>query len=226
MTPKEIAAMIDHTLLKADAVPEQIRKLCAEAKEYNFASVCINPCYVSLAADELAGSGVKVCTVIGFPLGAATSQIKAEEAMLAVEQGAAEVDMVMNIGALKAGDYALVESDIRSVVRSAGRALVKVIIETFYLTDEEKIKATEIVANSGAAFVKTSTGFAGGGATVEDVRLMKETAGTLLQVKAAGGVRSYEDAMAMIEAGAARIGTSGGIAIVSGGGNAGPGSGY
>jgi deoxyribose-phosphate aldolase len=226
MIPKEIAAMIDHTLLKADAVPEQIRKLCAEAKEYNFASVCINPCYVSLAADELAGSGVKVCTVIGFPLGAATSQIKAEEAMLAVEQGAAEVDMVMNIGALKAGDYALVESDIRSVVRSAGRALVKVIIETFYLTDEEKIKATGIVANSGAAFVKTSTGFAGGGATVEDVRLMKETAGTLVQVKAAGGVRSYEDAMAMIEAGAARIGTSGGIAIVSGGSNAGPGSGY
>jgi deoxyribose-phosphate aldolase len=226
MTPKEIASMIDHTLLKADAVPEQISRLCAEARDYSFASVCINPCYVPLAAKELAGSDVKVCTVIGFPLGANTSQIKAEEAMLAVEQGAAEVDMVMNIGALKAGDYALVESDIRSVVRSAGRALVKVIIETFYLTEEEKIKATEIVARSGAAFVKTSTGFAGGGATVEDVRLMKKTAGNLVRVKAAGGVRNYEDALAMIEAGASRIGTSGGISIVQGGSNAGPGSGY
>ncbi|ORC34821.1 deoxyribose-phosphate aldolase [Marispirochaeta aestuarii] len=226
MTPREIASMIDHTLLKADAVPEQISKLCTEAGEYGFASVCINPCYVPLAAKELAGSDVKVCTVIGFPLGANTSQIKAEEAMLAVEQGASEVDMVMNIGALKAGDYALVESDIRSVVRAAGRALVKVIIETFYLSEEEKIKATEIVARSGAAFVKTSTGFAGGGATVEDVRLMKKAAGNLIRVKAAGGVRNYDDALAMIEAGASRIGTSGGISIVEGGSNAGPGSGY
>lgn len=226
MNAKDIAKMIDHTLLKATATPAQIRTLCAEAKEHGFASVCINPCYVPLAAAELKGSEVMVCTVIGFPLGANETQIKAEEAMLAVEQGAAEVDMVINIGALKAGDYAKVESDIRSVVRASGRARVKVIIENVYLTDEEKRKATEIVRDSGAAFVKTSTGLAGGGATVEDVKLMKEVAGGIIEVKAAGGVRSYEDAVAMIEAGATRIGTSGGIGIISGDKDAGNSTGY
>ncbi len=226
MNAKDIAKMIDHTLLKATATPEQIRVLCAEAKEHGFASVCINPCYVPLAAAELKGSEVMVCTVIGFPLGANETQIKAEEAMLAVEQGAAEVDMVINIGAMKAGDYAKVESDIRAVVRASGRARVKVIIENVYLTDEEKRKATEIVRDSGAAFVKTSTGLAGGGATVEDVKLMKEIAGGIIEVKAAGGVRSYEDAAAMIEAGATRIGTSGGIGIISGDKDAGNSTGY
>lgn len=226
MNAEDIAKMIDHTLLKATATPAQIRTLCAEAKEHGFASVCINPCYVPLAAAELKGSEVMVCTVIGFPLGANETQIKAEEAMLAVEQGAAEVDMVINIGALKAGDYAKVESDIRSVVRASGRARVKVIIENVYLTDEEKRKATEIVRDSGAAFVKTSTGLAGGGATVEDVKLMKEVAGGIIEVKAAGGVRSYEDAVAMIEAGATRIGTSGGIGIISGDKDAGNSTGY
>ena len=214
---QDIAAMIDHTLLKATATPDQIKTLCAEAREHGFASVCINPCYVSLAAQELTGSKVKVCTVIGFPLGATTSQIKAEEAMLAVEHGADEVDMVINIGAMKAGDYAQVESDIRAVVGSSGNARVKVIIETVYLTDEEKVKATEIVMAAGADFVKTSTGTAGGGATVEDVRLMKKTVGNTIEIKAAGGVRNLADAKAMIEAGATRIGTSGGVGIVGGG---------
>lgn len=226
MRSKDIAKMIDHTLLKATATPEQIRTLCAEAKEHGFASVCINPCYVPLAAQELKGSEVLVCTVVGFPLGANETQIKAEEAMLAVEQGAAEVDMVINIGAMKAGDYTKVESDIRAVVRASGRARVKVIIENVYLTDEEKHKATEIVRESGAAFVKTSTGLAGGGATVEDVKLMKETAGSIIEIKAAGGVRTYEDALAMIEAGATRIGTSGGIGIISGDKDAGNSTGY
>lgn len=226
MRSKDIAKMIDHTLLKATATPEQIRTLCAEAKEHGFASVCINPCYVPLAAQELKGSEVLVCTVVGFPLGANETQIKAEEAMLAVEQGAAEVDMVINIGAMKAGDYTKVESDIRAVVRASGRARVKVIIENVYLTDEEKRKATEIVRESGAAFVKTSTGLAGGGATVEDVKLMKETAGSIIEIKAAGGVRTYEDALAMIEAGATRIGTSGGIGIISGDKDAGNSTGY
>ena len=216
MNPKDIAAMIDHTLLKATATPRQISQLCAEARDNGFASVCINPCYVPLAARELAESEVMVCTVIGFPLGASTTQIKAEEAMLAVDQGADEVDMVMNIGAMKAGEYEQVESDIRAVVNAAGRAKVKVIIETVYLTDEEKVKASEIVMESGAAFVKTSTGTAGGGATAEDVRLMKKTVGDRILIKAAGGVRDFADAVAMIEAGASRIGTSGGIGIVSG----------
>ena len=230
MNPKDIAAMIDHTLLKATATPGQISEICAEARANGFASVCINPCYVPLAARELAESEVMVCTVIGFPLGAATTQIKAEEAMLAMDQGADEVDMVMNIGAMKAGDYELVESDIRAVVNAAGRAKVKVIIETVYLTDEEKIKACEIVMESGAAFVKTSTGTAGGGATVEDVRLMKKSVGDRILIKAAGGVRDFADAVAMIEAGASRIGTSGGVGIVSGIGsgehNAGNSTGY
>lgn len=226
MNPKDIAAMIDHTLLKATATPAQIRELCAEARENSFASVCINPCYVALAARELAESKVMVCTVVGFPLGAATTQIKAEEAMLAVDQGADEVDMVMNIGAMKAGDYALVESDILAVVNAAGSAKVKVIIETVYLTDEQKVKASEIVRDSGAAFVKTSTGTAGGGATVEDVRLMKKTVGDQILIKAAGGVRNYADAVAMIEAGASRIGTSGGVGILKGEDDAGNSTGY
>lgn len=212
-----IAKYIDHTLLKADAKKEQIETLCLEAKEYNFASVCVNPTWVGLASEMLNGTGVDVCTVIGFPLGANTPETKAFETKNAIENGATEVDMVINIGALKGGNTELVEKDIRAVVEAAkGKALTKVIIETSLLTDEEKVTACELSVKAGADFVKTSTGFSTGGATVEDIRLMRKVVGPEIGVKASGGVRNAEDANNMIEAGATRIGASSGIAIVKG----------
>ena len=211
-----LASMIDHTLLRANATDEQIRKLCQEAREHRFMSVCVNSSYVPLCYEQLKGSGVKVCTVIGFPLGAATTRTKVAETKEAIENGATEVDMVINIGALKSGKLDYVRNDIESVVIAAkGRALVKVIIETCLLTDEEKVKACVISKMAGADFVKTSTGFSTGGATVEDVRLMRQTVGPAMGVKAAGGVKDYESAMAMINAGANRLGTSSGVAIVN-----------
>lgn len=211
---KEMARRIDHTILKAAATPGDVKKLCREAREYGFASVCVNPCYVSLVAEELKGSDAMTCCVIGFPLGANTSQIKAAETRLAVEQGAEEVDMVINVGLLKAGHFDEVKEDIAAVVKASGQADVKVILETCYLTDEEKIKACELSKEAGADFVKTSTGFGTGGATVEDVSLMDKTVGKSMKVKASGGIRSREDAVAMLESGADRIGASAGIAIV------------
>ncbi|TKD70178.1 deoxyribose-phosphate aldolase [Pseudalkalibacillus hwajinpoensis] len=214
---KELARMIDHTALKPDTSREQIEKLCEEAREFNFASVCVNPTWVSLAAKRLQGAEAKVCTVIGFPLGAVTTETKAFETKDAIEKGATEVDMVINIGALKDGDNNLVEQDIKAVVEAAkGKALVKVIIETCLLTDEEKKRACELSVKAGADFVKTSTGFSTGGATVEDIKLMRETVGPDLGVKASGGVRDLEGSQAMIDAGATRIGASAGVKIVQG----------
>ncbi|ANB61679.1 deoxyribose-phosphate aldolase [Anoxybacteroides amylolyticum] len=212
-----IAKMIDHTLLKANTTKAQIVQLCEEAKEYGFASVCVNPTWVATAADLLKGTDVKVCTVIGFPLGANTPETKAFETKDAIEKGATEVDMVINIGALKDGDDALVERDIRAVVEAAnGKALVKVIIETCLLSEEEKVRACRLAVQAGADYVKTSTGFSTGGATVEDIALMRKTVGPNIGVKASGGVRDLQGAEAMIEAGATRIGTSSGVAIVQG----------
>jgi deoxyribose-phosphate aldolase len=212
-----IAKMIDHTLLKPDATKEQIVKLCEEAKQYNFASVCVNPTWVATAAELLKGTDVNVCTVIGFPLGANTPETKAFEAKDAIEKGAAEVDTVINIGALKDGNDELVERDIRAVVDAAkGKALVKVIIEACLLTEEEKVRACELAVKAGADYVKTSTGFSTGGATVEDVALMRKTVGPDIGVKASGGVRDLQGAEAMIQAGATRIGASSGVAIVQG----------
>ncbi|MBS2969750.1 deoxyribose-phosphate aldolase [Metabacillus sp. KIGAM252] len=217
MTEK-MAKMIDHTALKPDTTKAQIEKLCEEAKEYQFASVCVNPTWVETCARLLEGTDVKVCTVIGFPLGASTPETKAFETKDAIEKGAAEVDMVINIGALKDGNEELVEKDIRAVTEAAkGKALTKVIIETCLLTDEEKTLACELSVKAGAYFVKTSTGFSTGGATVEDIRLMRKTVGPDLGVKASGGVRDRAGADLMIEAGATRIGASAGISIVSGG---------
>jgi deoxyribose-phosphate aldolase len=213
----DIAGMIDHTLLKPEATKEQIKKLCEEAKEYKFASVCVNPGWVKYASELLAGTGVNVVTVIGFPLGATTLEAKVFEAKNAVENGASEVDMVINIGALKGGDNDYVEKEIRAVVDAVkGKALTKVIIEACLLTDEEKVRACELAVKAGADYVKTSTGFSTGGATVEDVKLMRKTVGPNVGVKASGGVRSAEDAKNMIEAGASRIGASSGVAIVKG----------
>lgn len=212
-----VAKMIDHTLLKADAAKEQIINLCTEAKEYNFASVCVNPAWVKLSSELLNGTDVKVCTVIGFPLGASTPETKGFETKNAIENGATEVDMVINIGALKGGDHELVEKDIRAVVDAAkGKALTKVIIETCLLSDEEKVRACELSVKAGADYVKTSTGFSTGGATAEDIALMRKTVGPNIGVKASGGVRSAEDAQKMIQAGATRIGASSGAAIVNG----------
>ncbi|MBS4209063.1 deoxyribose-phosphate aldolase [Bacillus sp. FJAT-50079] len=214
---EQIARMIDHTLLKADATKDNINILCKEAKEYHFASVCVNPTWVAEAANLLEGTGVKVCTVVGFPLGASTPETKAFETKNALENGADEIDMVINIGALKGGDDELVKRDITAVCEAAkGRALVKVIIETCLLTDAEKEKACAIAKEAGADFVKTSTGFSTGGATVEDVALMRKAVGQDLGVKASGGVRSLADVEKMIEAGATRIGASSGVAIVQG----------
>ncbi|MEK3991247.1 deoxyribose-phosphate aldolase [Robertmurraya sp. FSL R5-0851] len=214
---KEIAKMIDHTLLKAEATKDQIEQLCAEAKEYQFASVCVNPTWVAYASELLKGTGVDVCTVIGFPLGANTPETKAFETTNAIENGATEVDMVINIGALKNGDDSLVEKDIQAVVNAAkGKALTKVIIETSLLTEEEKVRACKLAVSAGTDFVKTSTGFSTGGATVDDIALMRKTVGPTIGVKASGGVRSAEDAKNMIDAGATRIGASSGIAIVKG----------
>ncbi|MDP4169578.1 MAG: deoxyribose-phosphate aldolase [Bacillota bacterium] len=214
---KNIAGMIDHTLLKADALKNQIEILCKEAKEYKFASVCVNPTWVEEAARHLAGSEVKVCTVIGFPLGATTTETKAFETRDAIEKGAEEVDMVINIGALKDKNDELVEQDIRAVVEAAkGKALTKVIIESCLLSDEEKVRACELSVKAGADFVKTSTGFSTGGATVEDIALMRKTVGPNIGVKASGGVRNLKDTQNMIDAGATRIGASSGVSIVNG----------
>ncbi|MEZ7605591.1 deoxyribose-phosphate aldolase [Streptococcus sp. 27098_8_113] len=207
---------IDHTLLKPDASQEQIETLIEEAKKYDFASVCVNPTWVSFAAQALKATDVKVCTVIGFPLGANTPELKAFETSDAIQNGANEIDMVMNIGALKSRNFDLVERDIRAVVEAAKGTLVKVIIETCLLTDDEKVKACQIAQKAGADFVKTSTGFSTGGATVADVALMRKTVGPDMGVKASGGARSYEDALAFIKAGATRIGASSGVAIMEG----------
>ena len=213
---ENIASYIDNTLLKPDATPEQIKKICAESVSLHCASVCVNPSYVPLVSECLRGSGVKTCTVIGFPLGMNNSAIKAAEARLASEQGADELDMVINIGRLKAGDTEYVKNDIRAVVNAVKGKLVKVIIETYLLTDEEKVTACKLAQSAGADYVKTCTGFSGGGANVHDIALMRQTVGADMGVKASGGVRDYESAVALIEAGASRIGASSGKKIVEG----------
>lgn len=214
MKKQELASMIDHTILKPEATTQQVKQICKEALENNFASVCINPCNVKLASEILDGSNVKVCTVIGFPLGANTPTVKAFETHEAIENGAKEVDMVINIGRLKDKDYDYVLHDIKSVVDAAsGKALVKVIIEACLLTDEEKIIACKLAKKAGADFVKTSTGFSTSGATCEDVKLMRDAVGDDMGVKAAGGIRNYETAIKMIENGASRIGASASIEI-------------
>jgi deoxyribose-phosphate aldolase len=224
-TKATLAKTIDHTMLKAVATEQSARELCSEARKYGFASVCVNPYWVPLCAKELAGTDVMVCSVIGFPLGANAPEIKASEARLAVSQGSREIDMVINLGAVKSGDWRTVEEDIRGVVKACSTspggeasphaAAVKVIIETCYLTDAEKTRACEVAAKAGARFVKTSTGFGTGGASAEDVRLIRKAVGDKLQVKASGGIRSYHDAIMMLDAGADRIGASSSIAIVS-----------
>lgn len=213
-----VARMIDHTLLKPDATPDQIAQLCFEARKYSFASVCVNPTHVKLCADLLKGTEVKVCTVIGFPLGASAPDVKAFETETALRDGATEIDMVINIGALKGRDYDHVAKDIAGVVRvaHAAGALVKVIIETSLLNKEEKVAASLLSKEAGADFVKTSTGFAGGGATEEDVALMRSVVGPDMGVKASGGVSDFDDARHMVEAGATRIGASAGVKIVAG----------
>ena len=215
---RNVAGMIDHTLLKPEATPDEIKKLCKEAKDYSFASVCINPCYVSVCSELLRSSSVKVCTVIGFPLGSTTTEVKQYETEQVIKNGANEVDMVINVGQLKQGNYDYVKKDVEAVVSTARRhnVLSKVIIETALLTDEEKVRASLICKKAGADFVKTSTGFSKGGATVGDVALMKYVVGSDIGVKAAGGIRSKEDAEAMIASGADRIGASASVIIVSG----------
>lgn len=205
--------MIDHTLLKPESTPEQIKKLCEEAKEYNFKSVCVNPCYVKEAYEILKDTEVAVCTVIGFPLGANTTAVKVFEAKDAIDNGASEIDMVINIGLMKAGNYSKVEEEIKAVVEASGDNVVKVIIETALLSKEEIVQASKCAMNAGADFVKTSTGFSIHGAKVEDVKLMKETVGDKLEVKASGGIRDLKTSMEMIDAGATRLGVSAGIAI-------------
>lgn len=210
-----ISSMIDHTLLKAETTKEMIEKLCSEAIEYHFKAVCINPTYVEYCANLLKNSDVKVATVIGFPLGANTKEVKVFETTDAINNGAEEIDMVINIGALKDRDYNKVKDDIEAVINaSKGKAIVKVIIETCLLTEEEKIKACELSMEAGADFVKTSTGFSTGGATIEDVKLMKSVVGDRFEVKASGGVRDLQTAKNMIDAGATRLGTSSGVDIV------------
>lgn len=210
-----IAAYIDHTLLKQDATIQQIDKLCAEAAEYHFASVCVNPWYVPRCVKNLEGSGVKVCTVVGFPLGATTLETKVFETLQAVKSGAQEIDMVINVCAMKSGNTKAIEQEIEALAAAVeGSAILKVIIEACLLTDEEKVLACQIAKRAGADYVKTSTGFSTGGATVSDVALMRKTVGAEMGVKAAGGIRDYATAKAMIEAGASRIGASAGIAIV------------
>ena len=215
----ELASYIDHTLLKPEASREDILKVCSEAVEYNFKSVCVNPIWVSTVHNELKGSGVLTCSVIGFPLGATTTEVKAFEAQGAVQDGADEIDMVIDIAAARRGDREALVRDIAGVaaVVHGGGAILKVIIETSLLSDEQKVLACEAAVEAGADFVKTSTGFNGGGATAEDVALMRSAVGPTMGVKASGGVRNAEDARAMIEAGATRIGASSGIAIVNGG---------
>lgn len=215
MNKQELAGYIDHTILKPDTKEADVLKICREALEYKFASVCINPSYVKLANSLLKGTRVKVCTVIGFPLGATTKEVKAFEASQAINDGAAEIDMVINIGALKSGRLEAVEDDIRAVAEVCkGKALLKVIIETCLLTEEEKVTACTLSKKAGADFVKTSTGFSTGGATTEDVALMRKTVGTEMGVKASGGIRNLDTALRMIEAGATRIGASASINII------------
>lgn len=213
-----LARMIDHTMLKAEATPKEIEQLCAEALKYRFASVCVNGCHVTLCARLLKGSPVKVCTVIGFPLGAAASGAKAAETELAIREGAQEVDMVINVGMLKAGEYQYVEKDISGVVAAAHRhrVLAKVILETGLLSDEEKVKACVLARRAGADFVKTSTGFGKGGATAGDIALMRRVVGSAMGVKASGGVRSRQDALTMVASGADRIGASASVKIIGG----------
>lgn len=214
LTREELASYIDHTLLKPESSREQIRAVCNEAKQYHFASVCVNSCWVPLIAEELKGSGVSVCCVIGFPLGASLSSVKAFEAREAVAAGAQEIDMVINVGAVKSGGWELVREDIAAVNAAKGTAKLKVIIETCLLTDEEKVRVCQIAKEAGADFVKTSTGFSTGGATVHDVELMRRAVGPEMGVKASGGIRTLADALAMIEAGASRLGASAGVKII------------
>ncbi len=216
-----IAALIDHTILKPEATAADVRRIAAEARRYGFASVCVNPCWVSLVAAELAGSPVKTCSVIGFPLGANATATKAAEARLAMEDGALEIDMVMNVGRLRGGDDAYVEEDIRQVaeVCHAGGAILKVILETGLLDDDQKVAACEIARRAGADFVKTSTGFGPGGATVHDIELMRRAVGPELGVKASGGIRTIEDLRAMVAAGATRIGASASVKIIEAAGS-------
>ena len=213
-----LSHLIDHTLLKPDATQDEIAQLAYEARKYGFASVCVNPSYVKLCSDLLKGSDVVVCTVVGFPLGATSTEAKVFEAQKAVRDGATEVDMVINVGALKSRDYELVERDIASVARvvHAGGAILKVIIETALLTDEEKVAASQLAKVAGADFVKTSTGFGPGGATAEDVALMRRVVGPRMGVKASGGIRTYADAQKMVAAGASRIGASASVKIIQG----------
>jgi len=215
---RDLAHFIDHTLLKPDATRDQIIQLCDEARKYRFASVCVNSTNVKLSAQQLSGSDVSVCTTVGFPLGATLTEVKVFEAQQAIRDGASEVDMVINVGALKSEDYELVKRDIVSVARAchASNVLLKVIIETALLSDEEKEIACQLAMTAGADFVKTSTGFGPGGATLEDVALMRRVVGPTVGVKAAGGIRTYEDARKMIEAGASRIGASGSVKIMEG----------
>ncbi|WP_302968533.1 deoxyribose-phosphate aldolase [Megamonas funiformis] len=210
-----INKLIDHTALKPNTNKESILKLITEAKTYDFASVCVNPCWVALAHQELKNTDIKVCTVIGFPLGANTTEVKVFETKDAIEKGAQEIDMVINIAMLKDKEYDYVENEIHQIVEAAkDKAIVKVIIETCLLTDEEKIKACELSQKAGADFVKTSTGFSTGGATVHDIALMRKTVGAEMGVKASGGVHTHEEALAMVEAGATRIGASAGIKLL------------
>ncbi|MCX7785993.1 MAG: deoxyribose-phosphate aldolase [candidate division WOR-3 bacterium] len=213
---KNLNKYIDHTLLKPEASEKDIMKLCAEAKQYKFATVFVNPCYVKLASMLLKGSKVKVGCAVGFPLGATTTEVKVLEALQAIKNGADEIDMVINIGAVKSKNYKLIEDDIKSVVKAVKPISVKTILETCLLTDEEKIKVAKIAKKVGAKFVKTSTGFSTGGATVEDVKLLRKTVGKKMGVKASGGIRDYKTAIAMIKAGANRIGTSAGVQIMEG----------
>lgn len=206
---------IDHTILKPAATAADVEKICQEAREYGFASVCVNTCHVKLVSQLLLGSPVKTCVVVGFPLGAMATEAKAFEAGFAVKNGAQEVDMVLNVGALKDQNYNLVEEDIRGVKQACGGALLKVILETCLLSDEEKVKACQLAVKAGADFVKTSTGFSTGGATAHDISLMRQTVGPDIGVKASGGIRTREDALKMIEAGASRIGASASIQIVT-----------
>ncbi len=214
MTKNDIAKYIDHTILKATATEDEIAILCDEAKKYNFASVCVNPANVKFVSKMLIGSNVKTCTVIGFPLGANTTETKVFETKDAIKNGADEIDMVINIGQLKDGNIEYVENEIKAVVEAAGNKLVKVIIETCYLTEDEKVVVSKAVSNAKANFIKTSTGFGTGGATTEDVSLMNKNTSSNIKVKASGGVRDYKTAIKMIEAGANRIGTSSGLAIL------------
>ncbi|SDC74202.1 MULTISPECIES: deoxyribose-phosphate aldolase [unclassified Candidatus Frackibacter] len=220
--PKDMAKMIDHTILSANTTVEEVKKKCEEAKEYKFASVCVNPSFVPLVSELLKETSVKVCTVIGFPLGASTQEVKAFETKNAIRNGAQEIDMVANIGAIKSGAFDIVYEDIKAVVDATKIAgvtkdvLTKVIIETCYLTDEEKVKVCELAKEAKADFVKTSTGFGTDGATTEDVSLMRKTVGRSIGVKASGGIRNFDDALDMLDAGANRIGASSGIDIVDG----------